>query len=280
MKRLGLILLLGALGQSHLGASWSWHGSSGAVWHGNVTNSDRTGDRLSALNWQTALTGNFHRPLPRGSALTAGLRLGFDLWPEFQRLDSLTLGPSIGLSHKFGLGDRAWVISANTSGSWVGVRESPRSGLAGELQLEARKRWSDSWQFFLGFERRRYDARGRAFSHSGRESYLRAEYQLNAGWSASLELRQRAGIVVSYTTPPRPDLVQAGKILTLVDTFERDTPLLAYYFPADTRIASFDLTRSLGRATAAYLQFEYAETTHNALRYLNQRTSVGLVRRF
>ena len=280
MLRLGIPLLLIALCPAHLAAAWSWQGSTEAVWHGNVTNSDRTGDRLSAFNWQTGLAGILHRPLPRGSAVTAGLRVGLDLWPRYQGLDSLTIGPSFGLNHKFGLGDRAWVISANASGDWVGVRESARSGLAGDIQLEIRKRWSDAWQFFLGFERTRHDARGRAFSHSGRESYLRAEYQLNADWSASLELRQRAGIVVSYTTPPRPDLVQAGKVLTLVDTFERDTPLLAYYFPADTRIASFDLTRSLGPATAAYLRFEYRETTHNALRYLNQRSSLGLIRRF
>lgn len=280
MLRLGITLLLIALFPARLLAAGTWRASSETTWHGNVTNSDRPADRLAALQWQTELAGEFNRPLPGGNFVSASLHLDLDLWPRYQGLDAITLGPGLGWDHKFGLGAQAWVIAAAAAGGWVSGREADRSGLSGQLQLEIRKRWNESWQFSLGTERTRHDARGRAFSNSGRENYLRGEFQLNAVWRATAELRQRAGIVVSYTSPPRPDLVQAGKVLTLVDTFERNAPLLAYYFPADTRSASLELLRSLGLATSAYLRFEYRETTHKALRYLDQRSTVGVVRRF
>lgn len=272
--------MLIALFPVRLPAAGTWRVSSEASWHGNVTNSDRPADRLPALQWQTGVAVEYHRPLPGGNVLSAGLRIALDLWPRYQGLDAITLGPTLGWDHKFGLGAQAWVLAAAAAGGWVSGRESDRSGLAGQLQLEIRKRWNDSWQFAFGTERIRYDARGHAFDNSGRENYLRAAFQVNAVWRATAELRQRAGVVVSYTSPPRPDLVQAGKVLTLVDTFERGAPLLAYYFPADTRSTSLELLRSLGPATSAYLRFEYRETTHKALRYSNQRSTVGVVRRF
>ncbi len=280
MLRLGTTLLLIAPCPAHLAAAWTWQGVSEAVWHSNITNSDRPADRLSALQWRTELSGAVNRSLPGGNFVSTGLQIELDLWPRYEGLDSISFGPSFALSHKFGLGAQAWVIGAAASGDWVTVREHVRSGLAGELRLEVRKRWGDSWQSFLGSERTRYEARQLAFTHSGRENYLRVEYQLNPVWRAAVELRQRVGIVVSYTTPPRPDLVLAGKVLTLVDTFERETPLLAYYFPADTQSASLELTRTMGPAASAYLKFEYGETTHFALRYLNQRSTLGLVWRF
>ena len=280
MLRLGIILLLMALDPARLAAAWTWQGTTEAIWHGNVTNSDRPADRLSALQWQTGLTVDFSRPLPGGNRASAGLRVGLACWPKYQGLDSLTLEPTLGLNHKFGLGAQAWVVSANTSGGWVGVHEADRSGLSRQLHVEVSKRWGESWQFFLGTERARYDARGHAFSNSGRDNYLRGAYQLNDVWTASLEIRQRAGIVVSYTSPPRPDLVLAGKVLTLVDTFERGSQLLAYYFPADTQSASLELTRTLSPAASLFLRFEYRNSTHKALRYLNQRSMLGVVRRF
>lgn len=280
MLRLGITLLLIALGSVRLAAAWVWQGTSEAVWHGNITNSDRLADRLSALQWQTEFRGEVNRLLPGGNFVSAALRFDLDLWPKYQGLDTVSVGPALDWAHKFGLGAHAWVIGATVSGDWISARERDRSGLTGHVRLEIRKRWRDSWLFFLGSERTHHDARQLAFTHSGRENYLRIEYQFNAAWWSAVELRQRAGIVVSYTTPPRPDLVQAGKVLTLVDTFERATPLLAYYFPADTRSLSLELARTLGPAASAYLKFEYRETTHFTLRYLNQRSIAGLLWRF
>ncbi len=275
-----LLVLAWLITLTGLAADGQYLTVAGLTWHSNVTNSDRPADRLSALQWRTELAGDFNRSLPHGNTVSTGWHLGLDLWPKYQGLDSLTLGPSLGLTHKFGLGAQAWVLRANATGGWVGVRESDRSGLSGNIRLEVKKRWGNSWQFTLGTERARYDARHLAFTRSGRENYLRAICHLNERWHATVELRQRAGIVVSYTSPPRPDLVQAGKVLTLVDTFERGTPLLAYYFPADTRSGSLELSRTLGRTSSSFVRFEYQETTHKNLRYLNQRSTVGVVRRF
>lgn len=276
MRRFALFLLLAAVSKGAL----VWHGSSEAIWHGNVTNADRAADRLPGLQARLAGTAGRSWQVAPGTQLHGTWHAGLDWWPRFEGLDSVSAGPELGLNRRFGLGSQAWVVGVTGSGGWVGVREAERTGWSGQLRAEVKKRWGDAWQFSLGVEHQRFDARGRAFSHSGRDYFLRAEFQVSAVWHAALEYRRREGSVVSYTTPPRPDLVQAGKVLTLVDTFKRPTPLLAYYFPAETQSLALSLTRRLGPATALRLNFSYAETIHGTLRYLNPRSGVGLLHRF
>jgi hypothetical protein len=172
------------------------------------------------------------------------------------------------------------VLTARGEGAAVLARESPRSGYGGRLAAQVQQRLGSDWQLFAGVEWENYRARGPAFNRTGREFFFAVEYQVRPDWWLTAEGRSRHGTVVSYTTPPRPDLIKAGKVLTLLDTFERSSPLLAYYFPAETLSGSLALTRVLDPRTALVLQFEYRDTTHNALRYLNSRSTVGLTRRF
>lgn len=261
-------------------ANWAWHGRTQVSWQGNVTNADRPSDRLSTWQWQTELVAAQSRQLRGNQSLSTELHATLSLWPEFNGLDNLATGATFAWSRKLGLGPDAWVIRAATTGEWINTREATRSGLGGRGGFELRRRWREAWQFTLGGEIVRFNARGRAFDHTSREVYWRSSYQHDAHWHSDFELRYRHGDVVSYTTPPRPDLVLAGKTLTLVDTFRRDVPLLAYYFPANTHSAAWTLTRSLTSQTALFFHAEYRDTTHGALRYLNQRTSLGLAHRF
>lgn len=255
-------------------------GDSRIVWHGNVTNSDRPADRVAALQWQNEFTAGTRWLLPGSNRARAGWHLRADLWPRFQGLDAISAGADLSLSRKLGLGSSVPVLAASVAGEEVFVRESARSGHSGKLTLQAQQRLGSAWQFVAGVEWEKYQARGLAFNRAGREYFLRAELQASPVWWLSAELRTRNGTVVSYTSPPRPDLVTAGKVLTLLDTFERAHPLLAYYFPAETISGAVELTRVLDPRTTAFLRFEYGDTTHNALRYLNQRTTLGLTRRF
>jgi hypothetical protein len=138
-----------------------------------------------------------------------------------------------------------------------------------------RQRWGADWQGAAGVQWTRFTARGMAFNHAGREYFLQASRVLGEHWHLTAELRERDGDVISYTTPPRTDLVQAGKVLTLLDTFDRGTPLLAYYFPADTTSGAIEVARMLNSVRAIFWRFEYRDTVHNNVRYRNQISTVG-----
>ncbi|MBP6508278.1 MAG: hypothetical protein KA257_12000 [Opitutaceae bacterium] len=256
-----------------------WRGETRLVWHGNVTNADRAADRLAAIQSQTEVAVKRRWVLPAGNQVWVGWQFGLDAWPRFAGLDTLAGGPVLGWSHKFGLGAQVPVLVVQAAGEWVAAREEMRAGRGGALELRLQRRFGSDWQLAGGVEWEKYRARGHAFRRAGREYFLRTDYQM-ARWNFMLELHARTGVVVSYTSPPRPDLVQAGKVLTLVDTFERESSLLAYYFPADTRSGAVEATRGLDAQTAVFLRFEYRDTTHNAVRYLNQLSSLGIRREF
>jgi len=257
-----------------------WNLDTRSTWHGNVTNADRAADRLAALQWRTDISATTFRVLPGGHRVKAGWKFGVELWPRFDGLDAFTTGLAVGWSRKFGLGPQAPVLAMRASGEWVQTRETARSGRGGELALEMSQRWGDAWQGFAGVEWKRYDARGLAFNWAGRTYFLGLSRPAGTKWHLAAEFGWRDGDVISYTTPPRPDLVQAGKVLTLLDTFERAGPLLAYYFPAETASGGITLTRTAGPELRLYLRFEYRDTRHNAVRYLNQLSTVGFSREF
>ncbi|MDP1580132.1 MAG: hypothetical protein Q8M02_07630 [Candidatus Didemnitutus sp.] len=280
MMRLLLLLWCGLAWSTTAHADWTWRGRTQASWQDNVTNADRPSDRLSSWQWETDVVAAQRHHFRGNQSLATELHATLSLWPEFNGLDRLATGATIAWSHKLGLGPDAWVIRAAASGEWVHAREATRSGLGGRSGFELQRHWGATAHFTLGGEVVRFNARGRAFDHTGREVYGRVRLQHGAYWHSLIELRYRHGDVVSYTTPPRPDLVQAGKSLTLVDTFRRDVPLLAYYFPANTPSAAWTLTRQLTTQTALFFHAEYRDTTHGALRYSNHRTGLGLATRF
>jgi len=273
-----LVLVPGVIGAR--AAETQWHGGSSLVWHSNVTNADRVADRLPAMQWQSELTAGATRVPAAGHLLRADWRFGLDLWPRYQGLDTVSTGPALGWTRRFGLGSQAPAVALQAQGDWVGVREAARSGRSGSLTAQLQKRFGREWQGFAGVDWRKFQARSHAFNRAGREYFLRMEYQPGPDWRFAAEIRQRQGDVISYTSPPRPDLVQAGKVLTLVDTFERSGPLLAYYFPAETRSGWVDLSRSISPVMSVSMRFEYRDTTHNAVRYRNSLSTLGVSRRF
>jgi hypothetical protein len=147
--------------------------------------------------------------------------------------------------------------------------------LGGATRLVVRQRAGQSWLFTAGHEWRRFDARGRAFDSSGREWMGRVEWHVGANWFLVVEGRDRLGDVVSYSRPPRPDLVAIGKPITFVDTFEQGVPWIAYYFGARTRSGAIEIQRTLGRAVLTW-RHEYRHTLHAGPGYKNRRTSLGL----
>ncbi|MDI1321041.1 MAG: hypothetical protein PSW75_12740 [bacterium] len=256
-----------------------WQFSTEAIWHDNATNAERPQDVRSALQWRSELRTGIHRAFPGGHRVsgTAGLRTEF--WPRFEGLDVVAPGIAGSWAYKPGLGPNLPVFSAEMEGEWALAAERARDGRGGAARLQVRQRVGNDWLLRVGFERRRFDARSHAFDLTGRKWFGRVERTLGENWLVAVEGQWREGTVVSYSRPPRPDLVAIGKPITFVDTFEQDVPWIAYYFRAKTRSGALELQRTVGRS-AMVLRHEYRHTLHAGPGYRNQITTLRFVTGF
>ena len=256
-----------------------WQFSTEAVWHDNATNAERPQDVLAALQWRSDLRTGLHRSLPGGHRLSANAGLRTEFWPRFEGLDVVAPGLSGVWEYKPGLGLHVPVVAVEAEGEWAVAAEKARDGRGGAARLQVRQRVGEEWLLTAGVERRRFDARSHAFDLTSRKWFGRVERTLGENWLVAVEWQRREGTVVSYSRPPRPDLVAIGKPITLVDTFEQDEPWILYYFRAHTRSAALELQRTFGRSTVTLRQ-EYRETKHKGPGYVNQLTTLRYVTGF
>ena len=274
----GALFLAGGFFLTTIGlraGSGPWQLETGVAWHDNVTNGERSSDRLAALEWRTRISRSAGRALAGGHRLGTQAGVRVESWPRFGGLDVIV--PEIAGSWEFkpGVGPHRPVFAAEAEGGWTVARESARGGPGGAGRLVVRQRAGTMWWFSAGHEWRRFAARGPAFERTAREWFGRAEWSLGEDWTVAVEGRERQGDVVSYSRPPRPDLEAIGKPITLVDTFEQDVPWIAYYFPARTRSAALEVRRSFGRMSLS-LRHEYRDTLHAGPGYRNRRTELRL----
>jgi len=276
-----ILVLLSSLGLLGLavpvrgdwGPAWV---ETGMIWRDNVTNADRAPDQLPGWLARAEAGWETRRQVTRLTGLSAGGRLRSEAWSRFDGLNLLEAEAVFGLRHKFGVGPDRRSLSASVGGGPTGARESARSGWGGRARVAISQPVGPVGRLQAGLEADHYEARGRAFSHTGWSGVLAWDHRLAAGWALRATVGYREGDVVSYSTPPRPDLVKAGKILTLVETFERPVALLAYYFPASTVSVGLELDRAVGERTSLFLRAEQRETRHGVAGYRNRELEIGL----
>jgi hypothetical protein len=278
---LGLALLAAAFAPFAARAQhWAPNITTTATWQSNATNADRDTDILAAVQLHSAFAVARRFALGGSDALRLGGQLTAEAWPRYDGLDRGAVGIRAGWTHKFGLGALAPTLALELAGDAFGARENGRAGRAGSATVLLQQRLDDNWRLALAYERARYDARQHAFDRTGEETSARADYDFDARWRLSATARLRHGGVLSYATPPRPDLLTAGKALTTVTTFDRNRPMVAYYFIARTVSGEAAVSRALDDATALNFAYEFRETEKGAIRYVNHLVSLGVTRQF
>lgn len=241
------------------------------VWSDNASNGERPEDILSGLRGEIDLALPFARALGRGHRLEGSLGLRGEWWPEFEGLNTLAPRLAGGWSYKPGLGPFRPVFFVRGHGEGVLASERARAGWTGNVRVGVDRRILPSLQLQFGREWQRMDARGRAFDRTAAEWVAELRWDLGPVWRVQLEARQRAGDVVSYSAPPRPDLEAIGKPITYVETFEQGIPWIAYYFFAETDIGALTVARTHadGRTSTA-LRVEERRTRHAGPGYRNR----------
>ncbi len=273
-----LLACLPALACAALPAGWAPNITATATWNDNVTNADRATDVLSALQFRADAEVTHRLGVARNDALFFGGRLAAEAWPRFDGLDVIALGPRLAWQHKLGLGALAPAFSVELAGDAVFARESDRAGLAAGVTFALRQRLDPSTRVLLTQEWARQDARAAVFDRTGAETALELARDLGENWQVSLGARWRAGGVLSYATPPRPDLVSLAKVRVPNTTFDR--PFVAYSLDARTLTSALALTRTLEDTMALTFRCEWRQTARGPLRYVNHLVSASLVRQF
>jgi hypothetical protein len=255
------------------------HLTATATWNSNVTNADRAPDEIGALALQAEL-GLWARrvALGRDDSLLLAALASAEAWPRFDGLDKAGGGARLTWEHKFGLGPMAPVFSVAAGVDGVAARETGRSGIGGFGRAAWRMRIDEATQVVASYERTRHDARQAVFDRTGSEGTVEMMRELDDRWRARLGVRWREGDVLSYATPPRPDLVALARVRTLVDTFHE--PRIAYALAAHSIGGFIGVGRALDEQTAVLTGYEYRDTTRPPLRYVNHLVSVTLNRQF
>ena len=259
-------------------AGWAPNITTTATWNSNVTNASRSADVIGALQLRADFAATTRLALGTDDALLVGAQLGAEAWPRFDGLDRIALGPRLAWTHKFGLGALAPVFSVELATDGIAANESARRALAGSVTFALRKRLDDATRLALTHERAREDAREFVFDRTGAETALTVTRDFDEPWSLAFTARWREGVVQSYATPPRPDLVAVARVRVPNTTFDRS--FIVYSVDAHTLTGALALTRTLDASTALTFAYEWRDTTRGPLRYTNHLVSATLVRQF
>ena len=257
---------------------WAPNITTAATWNSNATNANNSADIVGALQLRTDLAAATRLALDTDNTLLVGVNLGAEAWPRFDGLDRASFGPRLTWQHKFGLGALAPVFSVELAADAVGARESARNADAGRVIFALRKRLDDATRLALTHERARENAREFVFDRTGAETALTVTRDLDEPWSLAFTARWREGDVLSYATPPRPDLVALAHTRVPNNTFDR--PFVVYSVDARTLTGALALTRTIDSATALTFAYEWRDTTRGPLHYTNHLVSATLVRQF
>jgi hypothetical protein len=187
-------------------------------------------------------------------------------------------GPTVALQYKGGPGPQVPTFTLRATGTVSAAHESARAGPEGSLSFIYGQRLDPATRLSAGVTATRLDARGAVFARNGVEGFVAGTRDFDANWSGQLSASWRQGDVLSYATPPRPDLLDLARVRTTSTTFAE--PRIAYSLEAHTVGAAASLSRTLDEATSLNLGVEWRETTRAPLLYVNRLVSLGVTRQF
>jgi hypothetical protein len=270
--------LVCATGFAARAEGWAPNLTLGTRWNDNATNANTPSDRIAALQANADLLASERYGLTKDDSLHLGFHAGAEWWPRFGGLSRGALGARAEWQHKFGLGALVPVFSVELAADAVGAKESGRGGTSAGVTVVLRKRFDDRWRATFSHEATRYDARFAVFDRRGNETAVEIGRELDELSSFTFRVNYRRGDVLSYGTPPRPDLVALAPNRLMVDTFER--PMVAYSIDARSVGAKATVIRALDENSSLMLGYEWRDTEHKPLRYVNHLVSLSLVHQF
>jgi hypothetical protein len=249
-----------------------------AAWMSNASNAEVSSDQIDSLQMTADGVASERYGVGRDDALHLTGHLAAEWWPRYDSLLQGAVGARGEWRHKFGLGALAPTFSAEIAGDYLEAQERERHGVIASATLAFQKRFSPAFRVTVAHQYTERYARSPVFDQESHESRLVLDRDFDGKKRLTLSVHFRDGDVVSYATPPRPDLVAIASDRIEVDTFNR--PMVAYSIDARSYSARASYARAMDETSAVVATYEWRYTERRPLEYTNHLVSIALVHQF
>jgi hypothetical protein len=270
---IGLVsIAMWAVVATDAGAEWVADLNAGTVYEDNLSATARTADRRSDVALASTLAAGYYFRLTGATSVQATADARGSLYAEFDRLSHASLGATLGLGHKFGLGPLAPRARLVASGGYVDYRDDVRDTALVTAGGQVGKRIHERVDLEVGYLYERREARDPVFDQDAHTLSLLGSLAVTEALQLTLGYALRLGDLVVHAVPGS-GVPPAGPS-RLVNTF--DTPLVATRIDATAHIFSVLLSYALTAHVAANAGYEYQIAFGPRLNYPNNVVRVSL----
>ena len=263
----GLAVLL-AMVASAARADWRVDAETGAFYDSNLSNSDRASDVKDDWAWQSNLRVGNGFQLARDLRLNLGVDLREQVWARFYAFNNVAPGGTAGLRYRFGLGRLApWVLIEDRL-AYAFFKENDRSGVDNRLRIRGGFGITERLAVEAAYTFDDYAAKSPFWDLSGNSCAIRLTFDATSSLQVAVGYLYRNGEVISYALPPRPDIVALSSARESVNSFG-SPPYTAYRLRGVTNAFSASVGYTLRKYISLQVNYEFRNTTHGPLGYVN-----------
>lgn len=267
VQTIGLGVLL-AITVSAARADWRVDAETGTLYDSNLSNSDRASDVKDDWAWQSNLQFGNAFQLARDLRLSLGVDLREQVWARFDTFNNVAPGGTASLRYRFGLGRLApWVLVEDHL-NYASFKENDRSGAENRFRIRAGLAITERLSVEAAYTFDDYEARDPFWDLSGNSGAIRLTFDPTSSLQVAVGYLYRNGDVISYALPPRPDIVALSSARESVNSFG-SPPYTAYRLRGVTNALSVSLGYTFGKYISLQLNYEFRNTTHGPLEYVN-----------
>ena len=228
----------------HLAVAPILRAEIGGRFESNASNSDQPSDRLAdgflTVSARTRGRRGYSVATGAGSARLSGT--GEEAF-RFQELSQIEGGVRLGIERKFGLGWNAPRLQFDVYSAFRGAGQVGASGFALVPSLALVWQFAERAGLSVRYVPQWFFAQGTLFDSAAQEVRISGWFDLFPRTRLFADSSFRYGDVVSYATPPRPDLAAIAQVRETTDVFGAER--MAYRFDADTHSVQVGIDQEL-----------------------------------
>ncbi|HEY5768943.1 MAG TPA: hypothetical protein VIS71_03765 [Terrimicrobium sp.] len=246
----------------------------GGRFESNASNSDRPSDRLAdgflTARAEAGTTGVWGRDWRWRAFLSGEGEEAF----RFNELSQIEGGTRLGVERKFGLGWNAPRLQFDIYSAFRGAGQPGASGFRLFPSLALVWQFTERAGLSVRYAPQWFFAQGALFDSAAQEVRISGWFDLFPATRLFMDYFFRYGDVVSYATPPRPDLVAIAQVRELTDVFGVER--MAYRFDAGTQSVQAGVDQELTTHVRIRAAYRFEITQRGSLEYENHIAEVGL----
>lgn len=246
----------------------------GGRFESNVSNSNLASDQLADGFFTARLDAGTSGVWGRDWRWRASLAGEGEQAFRFTELSQIEGGIRLGLDRKFGLG---WGAPRLQLGFYTAYRGAGQPGASGARLAPS---LGFVWQIVerggvsVRYVPQWFFAEGAVFYSGAQEGRISGWFDVFPGTRLVLDYSIRYGDVVSYATPPRPDLAAIAEVKETTDVFGAER--IVYRFDAWTQSVHAGIEQDLTTWMKLRIAYRFEITQRGSLDYANQIAEIGL----